>query len=230
MHELVPIAQDGRRGRARRRRHLRRRRSGADRPGSKIGMVFQKPNPFPTMSIYENVISGLEARRHQADGDRTRSSRSALTRSGLWNEVKDRLKSPGGALSGGQQQRLCIARALAVAAGGAPDGRAVLGARPELDACASKRRSARSSHEVTIVIVTHNMQQAQRVSDALRVLPRGRGAARPHRRGRPHDRHLREPQGSAHRGLRERPLRLSRGVRFTANQEFTLTSPSGHIR
>ena len=128
----------------------------------RIGMVFQKPNPFPAMSIYQNVISGLSL-----TGKRVRKNdalvEECLTRAGLWNEVKNRLGNPGGALSGGQQQRLCIARALAVRARGAADGRALLGARPDLDA-ADRGDRARARLEVTVVIVTHNMQQAQRVS------------------------------------------------------------------
>ena len=131
----------------------------------RIGMVFQKPNPFPTMSIAENVTAGL-----RLVGSKTsRSEREALIersliRAGLWTEVRDRLNAPGGALSGGQQQRLCIARALAV------DPMVLLMDEPcsALDPT-STRRVEDTIHEikddVTVVIVTHNMQQAARVSE-----------------------------------------------------------------
>ncbi len=99
-----------------------------------IGMVFQRPNPFPTMSISDNVVAGLEAPgRAQQEGPR-RGRRALAKGANLWNEVKDRLDKPGGGLSGGQQQRLCIARAIAVQPARAADGRTVLGAGPDLDA------------------------------------------------------------------------------------------------
>jgi phosphate transport system ATP-binding protein len=128
-----------------------------------IGMVFQKPNPFPTMSIRENVLSGLKLagiRRH----DHSDLVERCLTRAGLWNEVKDRLDKPGGALSGGQQQRLCIARSLAV------EPRVLLMDEPcsALDPSSTRRIEETIREigtEVTIVIVTHNMHQAARVSD-----------------------------------------------------------------
>ena len=131
-----------------------------------VGMVFQRPNPFPTMSIKENVLAGVRLNnkrmpRSEADALVERSLQGA----NLWNEVKDRLDKPGSGLSGGQQQRLCIARAIAVSPAGAADGRAVLGARPDLDATPSRSSSASSKQDYTIVIVTHNMQQASRVSD-----------------------------------------------------------------
>jgi phosphate transport system ATP-binding protein len=164
MHELVPSAQlagsielNGADiyGRDIRATDVRRR----------IGMVFQKPNPFPAMTIKENVLSGMRLsgvriKSKDADG----LVEETLHRAGLWNEVKNRLNNPGGALSGGQQQRLCIARSLAV--------------RPQVllmdEPCSaldptSTRRIEETMKElvetVTIVIVTHNMQQAQRVSD-----------------------------------------------------------------
>lgn len=129
-----------------------------------IGMVFQKPNPFPAMSIYENVVAGLKltgirASRDQKDEIVERS----LTSAGLWKEVKDRLRHPGGGLSGGQQQRLCIARSLAV------KPKVLLMDEPcsALDPTSTRvieETMIELKKEVTIVIVTHNMQQAQRVS------------------------------------------------------------------
>ncbi|MBF4768827.1 phosphate ABC transporter ATP-binding protein [Nocardioides agariphilus] len=130
-----------------------------------IGMVFQRPNPFPTMSIYDNVLAGsrLNSRKlSKADADDI--VERSLTHANLWNEVKDRLGKPGQGLSGGQQQRLCIARAIAV--------------EPEVllmdEPCSALDPISTSAiedliHELksdyTIVIVTHNMQQAARVSD-----------------------------------------------------------------
>lgn len=129
-----------------------------------IGMVFQKPNPFPAMSIYDNVVSGLKltgvrVHRDQKDEIVERS----LTAAGLWREVKDRLRQPGGGLSGGQQQRLCIARSLAVTP------KVLLMDEPcsALDPTSTRvieETMMELQKEVTIVIVTHNMQQAQRVS------------------------------------------------------------------
>ncbi|MDN5856872.1 MAG: phosphate ABC transporter ATP-binding protein PstB [Actinomycetia bacterium] len=132
---------------------------------SQIGMVFQRPNPFPTMSIYDNVLAGYKlnakrAKKAEADAIVERSLKSA----NLWNEVKDRLNRPGSSLSGGQQQRLCIARAIAV------EPQVLLMDEP----CSALDPISTSAiedlvHELkenyTIVIVTHNMQQAARVSD-----------------------------------------------------------------
>ena len=129
----------------------------------RIGMVFQRPNPFPTMSVADNVLSGLRlgGRRTGAQDDLVEE---CLTRAGLWREVKDRLSRSGGDLSGGQQQRLCIARALAVRP------RVLLMDEPcsALDPGSTRRIEETIlalRDEITIVIVTHNMQQAQRVSD-----------------------------------------------------------------
>ena len=132
----------------------------------RVGMVFQRPNPFPTMSIYDNVAAGLRltsgtrSGRHRHD----ESVERALRQADLWAEVKDRLRSMGGALSGGQQQRLCIARALAV------EPEVLLMDEPcsALDPI-STAKIEETIHSLkqgyTIVIVTHNMQQAARVSD-----------------------------------------------------------------
>jgi phosphate transport system ATP-binding protein len=130
-----------------------------------VGMVFQKPNPFPAMSIYDNVLAGLKltgAKASRAQKDDL--VEGCLIKSGLWREVRDRLRQPGGALSGGQQQRLCIARSLAVRP------RVLLMDEPcsALDPTSTRVIEETMSDlvkEVTIVIVTHNMQQAQRVSD-----------------------------------------------------------------
>jgi phosphate transport system ATP-binding protein len=132
---------------------------------ARIGMVFQKPNPFPAMSIYDNVTSGLKltgVRKSRDEQDEI--VEYSLTRAGLWTEVRDRLKQPGGALSGGQQQRLCIARSLAVA----PEVLLMDEPCSALDPTSTNRIEEtikELADEVTIVIVTHNMQQAARISD-----------------------------------------------------------------
>ena len=129
-----------------------------------IGMVFQKPNPFPAMSIYDNVIAGLKLTGVKASReDKDATVERCLTSAGLWKEVKDRLRAPGGGLSGGQQQRLCIARSLAV------KPKVLLMDEPcsALDPTSTRvieETMIELQKEVTIVIVTHNMQQAQRVS------------------------------------------------------------------
>ncbi len=129
----------------------------------KVGMVFQKPNPFPSMTIRENVLSGLRLSQIKIN-NADELLESCLKRSGLWDEVKDRLNEYGGALSGGQQQRLCIARSLAV------NPQVLLMDEPcsALDPGSTLRieETIRElSESMCIIIVTHNMQQAARVSD-----------------------------------------------------------------
>ena len=137
----------------------------AQRPSDvrrRIGMVFQKPNPFPAMSIYDNVASGLKLAGIKV-ADKDQLVETSLRRAGLWTEVSRRLRTPGGSLSGGQQQRLCIARALAVE----PDVLLMDEPCSALDPTSTRRIEdtiAELRSEVTIVIVTHNMQQAARVS------------------------------------------------------------------
>jgi phosphate transport system ATP-binding protein len=129
----------------------------------RIGMVFQKPNPFPAMSIYDNVASGLKLAGIKV-ADKDQVVETSLRRAGLWGEVQRRLRMPGGALSGGQQQRLCIARSLAVQ----PDVLLMDEPCSALDPTSTRRVEdtiAELQSQVTIVIVTHNMQQAQRVSE-----------------------------------------------------------------
>ena len=128
-----------------------------------IGMVFQKPNPFPSMTIGENVLSGLKLAQIKVD-NKEELLEECLERAGLWSEVKDRLSAHGGSLSGGQQQRLCIARALAVRP------QVLLMDEPcsALDPGSTLRIEETIRHlsdTMTIIIVTHNMQQAARVSD-----------------------------------------------------------------
>ena len=130
----------------------------------RVGMVFQKPNPFPTMSIRDNVLAGLRLTKTLRRGGVDDVVQKALSQAALWDEVKDRLGDSGASLSGGQQQRLCIARALAV------DPQVLLMDEPcsALDPIATARIEDLMhvlKDTYTIVIVTHNMQQATRVSD-----------------------------------------------------------------
>jgi phosphate transport system ATP-binding protein len=130
----------------------------------RIGMVFQKPNPFPAMTVAENVVAGLRLCGQRLDRhEREELIEQCLRRAGLWDEVSHRLGDPGRALSGGQQQRLCIARSLAV------EPQVLLMDEPcsALDPTSTRRIEetiAELQETITIVIVTHNMQQAQRVS------------------------------------------------------------------
>ena len=162
MHELVPGAQldgqvllDG--------EDIYERGMRAQQVRTRIGMVFQKPNPFPAMTIRENVLSGLKLARIRCT-DKDALVEQSLARASLWREVRDRLDEPGGGLSGGQQQRLCIARSLAV------QPNVLLMDEPcsALDPTSTGRVEetiAELRDQVTVVIVTHNMQQAHRVSD-----------------------------------------------------------------
>lgn len=137
-----------------------------------VGMVFQKPNPFPTMSIYENVAAGLRLNQWGRVPDLDAKVQHALELAALWDEVKDKLFQSGAALSGGQQQRLCIARALAVE----PEILLMDEPASALDPVATLRIEELMRELVknyTIVIVTHNMQQAARVSDRTAFLMMG---------------------------------------------------------
>ncbi len=129
-----------------------------------VGMVFQRPNPFPTMSIRDNVIAGLKLQGRQNKRGIDELAERSLRGANLWNEVKDRLERPGGGLSGGQQQRLCIARAIAVS----PNVLLMdepCSALDPISTLAIEDLIAELKRDYTIVIVTHNMQQAARVSD-----------------------------------------------------------------
>ncbi|WP_407540341.1 phosphate ABC transporter ATP-binding protein PstB [Deinococcus radiomollis] len=130
----------------------------------RIGMVFQKPNPFPTMSIFENVTSGLKLAGVRDSALLMEITERSLRQAALWDEVKDRLKTPATGLSGGQQQRLCIARALAVE----PEILLMDEPTSALDPASTARIEDLMSdlkQVATIIIVTHNMHQAARVSD-----------------------------------------------------------------
>ncbi|XVQ11640.1 phosphate ABC transporter ATP-binding protein PstB [Spirillospora sp. CA-255316] len=129
-----------------------------------VGMVFQRPNPFPTMSIYDNVAAGLKLNGVRKKSRLDEIVEESLQGANLWNEVKDRLAKPGAGLSGGQQQRLCIARAIAV------QPQVLLMDEPcsaldPISTLAIEDLIAKLKSQYTIVIVTHNMQQAARVSD-----------------------------------------------------------------
>jgi phosphate transport system ATP-binding protein len=129
-----------------------------------IGMVFQRPNPFPTMSIYENAVAGLKLNGVRKKSLLDEAAEKSLKSANLWDEVKDRLSRPGAGLSGGQQQRLCIARTIAV------EPQVVLMDEPcsaldPISTLAIEDLMFKLKDRFTIIIVTHNMQQAARVSD-----------------------------------------------------------------
>ena len=163
MHEVIPrayiegkIALDG--------EDLYGRDVDPVRVRRQIGMVFQRPNPFPTMSIYENVVAGLKLNGVRKKSVLDEAAEKTLRSANLWDEVKDRLDRPGAGLSGGQQQRLCIARTIAV------EPQVVLMDEPcsaldPISTLAIEDLMFKLKDRFTIIIVTHNMQQAARVSD-----------------------------------------------------------------
>ena len=163
MHELVPNAKmagqillDG--------ENIYSRQIDPVQIRRRVGMVFQKPNPFPTMSIYDNVAAGLKLTGVKKDKNLDEIVRHSLERATLWEEVKEDLKKPGTSISGGQQQRLCIARAIAL------QPEVILMDEPcsALDPIATakiEKLVTELKQDYAVVIVTHNMQQASRVSD-----------------------------------------------------------------
>ncbi len=163
MHELVPNARmsgqvllDG--------KDIYSRETDPVQIRRRVGMVFQKPNPFPTMSIYDNVAAGLKLTGARKGQNLDEIVKNSLQQATLWDEVKDDLKKPGTSISGGQQQRLCIARAIAL------QPEVILMDEPcsALDPIATSKIEeliVELKNQYTVVIVTHNMQQAARVSD-----------------------------------------------------------------
>ncbi len=130
----------------------------------RIGMVFQRANPFPTMTVFDNAVAGLRLNGRLGKGELQDRAERSLRAAGLWDEVKDRLNEPGARLSGGQQQRLCIARALAVE----PEVLLMDEPASALDPASTLRIEElieELKEDYTVVIVTHNMQQAARVSE-----------------------------------------------------------------
>jgi phosphate transport system ATP-binding protein len=143
---------------------------------TRVGMVFQRPNPFPTMSIFDNVVSGLRFNGIRKRSVLNEAAESALIAAALWDRVKDRLKAHASTLSGGEQQRLCIARALAVE----PEVLLMDEPTSALDPISTQRIEELMTElkaRVTVIIVTHNMQQAARVSDLCAFLLMGADGA-----------------------------------------------------
>ena len=174
-----------------------------------IGMVFQRPNPFPTMSIYDNVVAGLKLNGVRKKSVLDDAAEQNLRSANLWEEVKDRLDRPGAGLSGGQQQRLCIARTIAV------EPQVVLMDEPcsaldPISTLAIEDLMFKLKDRFTIIIVTHNMQQAARVSDRTGFFSIDK-TGDPGRldRVRRHPEDLQQPHREEDRGLHHRPLRLS---------------------
>ena len=173
-----------------------------------IGMVFQRPNPFPTMSIRDNVVAGLKLQGVRNKKTLDEVAERSLKGANLWNEVKDRLDKPGGGLSGGQQQRLCIARAIAVQ----PDVLLMdepCSALDPISTLAIEDLIAELKQDYTIVIVTHNMQQAARVSDQTAFFNL-EATGKPGRLIEIDDTEkiFSNPTAEGHGGLHLRPLRL----------------------
>ena len=173
---------------------------------SRVGMVFQRPNPFPTMSIYDNAVSGLRFNGVRKKALLDEAAESALIAAALWDSVRDRLRAHAGTLSGGEQQRLCIARALAVE----PEVLLMDEPTSSLDPIATKRIEeliGELKDRVTIVIVTHNMQQALRVSDTCAFLLMGEDRAGELIEVAP-TQSCSRARTIPYRGLREWPVRL----------------------
>ena len=172
-------------------------------------MVFQRPNPFPTMSIRDNVLAGVKLNNQKiSKGEADALVERSLQGANLWNEVKDRLEKPGSGLSGGQQQRLCIARAIAV------EPQVILMDEPcsaldPISTLAIEDLINELKDQYTVVIVTHNMQQAARVSDKTAFFNIA-GTGKPGKliEFAEHQHHLQQPEPEGHRGLRLRPLRI----------------------
>ena len=210
MHELIPSAPAGRRGAARRRGHLRPATQAHRRPArDRHGLPEAEPVPGDVDLRQRGRRPASSPAPDGHGARRTSSSSRAWRKAGLWNEVKDRLDSPGGGLSGGQQQRLCIARSLAI------KPRVLLMDEPcsALDPTSTRRieeTMQELAREVTIVIVTHNMQQAARVSDQCAFFLAEQGTPGVIVEHGDTEAMFADPAGPAHVRLRQRPLRLSR--------------------
>ena len=177
---------------------------------TRVGMVFQRPNPFPTMSIYDNVVSGLRFNGIRKRSVLNEAAESALIAAALWDRVKDRLKAHASTLSGGEQQRLCIARALAVE----PEVLLMDEPTSALDPISTQRIEELMSElksRVTIIIVTHNMQQAARISDLCAFLLMGERRRGRADRGRPDREAVHRAGRPADARLHPRPVRLRLG-------------------